>query len=232
MFTEDYKKANDSITVSEERKAELMKKITAETEIKEKRNLPIFKGIAACLAVLIAAAGIAFYFQKGVDVSTPSTDSSVTSDKVFFNSESFSSSTKTPMFANSSHGNFTRSQLPKFLSAALPVLPSGYLQNKEMFDAAFSEEWKEFFVSSSSENPVSISAERRTTDYQKLFEKLTASKISDADFDVYFIENTEENSLSAYYLTDENILICISAVGIEKSEFADMVKSCISTKAK
>lgn len=237
MFAEKYKRANDSIRVSDERKEELLSMIKAEAAKKERtKRLNAAGLLAAGLVIVFVACAVAVTGNnKAVKIDKTSTDESETAiEKMFFNEidgtekEKFDGS----QFDVAGEGEYKRSELPEFLSAVLPNLPDEYEKSEGLFEASYSENWDEFYVNASASldgGTVSVCAERGSKNGEKIPQNWVESKLSNSKYNVYLTENLQdgESLISANYVTDDGILISITTDELEKSEFVKFVGKCL-----
>ncbi len=228
MLSTKYRQANDSISVNENRKNELLVLIKNERKETEKRKGRVFRSFVIIAVVVFAFATIVAMGRYSVLINDIS-ESKESNDLVVLNFNTVDSlnirKNKLPLFTVVGEGKYKREGLPLFLEKALPVLPKKYVKESE-FDVVFSEDWKEFFVSSSfgeGDIVILLNAERSSSE-RKENTNLVVSKLEGSDKKIYLLESREENMFQLFYLSHENILVSIVTCGMKKEEFIELIK--------
>ena len=234
MFAEKYKKANDSICISDVRREELLSIIRNEsTERERKRNLHIAKLLIAGFVIIFVTCCSMVITDK---IRTVKVDESTNEDSSFQNEMFFN---KIPLLSNeinsdvqfnvAGEGEYKRSELPSFLSDVLPVFPENYAKTEELFDAYYSKNWNEFYINTTTklgDKSVSVYAERKGKTADVIPQNWVSCDLDNLKYDVYFAADSK-NVFSANYIADDGILIGITTDELERSEFVELIKKCL-----
>ncbi len=234
MFVEKYKKANDSICVSNERKEELIS-IMRKSNLKRERakRLKKIELLAACFLIIFVACAVAAMSKDyTVKIDKTTGKSETVGEEMFFNKigNSVNESEDELQFDIAGGGDYKRSELPDFLMSALPDFSNENDNSEELFEASYSDNWDEFYVNST-QKYVSVLAKRNAKNGETIPKDWVKSNLSNTKYDVYFAETKEGGKclMSANYVTDNGILIEISTDELGKSEFVKLIESSLKT---
>lgn len=237
MFVEEYKKANDSICISDEKKEELILKMKKQLCKKETRKLKTLGVLTAVVVIALVACIISITTDnKALKIDKTTSESDFSRDEMFFNKidDEENKALNDIQFDVAGEGMYKRSELPKFIAAVLPNFSEEYEKNEGTFEALYSENWSEFYVNAATKaenKTVSICAERSNQKGEPIPQSWISSELSNSKYKVYLAENSNngETVISANYLTDNGIMISLSTNEFEKDEFVGFVKKCLET---
>lgn len=235
MSIEEYKKANDGISVSESRKSEILSAVKVNTTRNPIRVKKVSKylSLAACMAFALGIGiGIGTIMKPPTTIGENTTVSNTqeATKRVYFNDGSAYEPLKIPMFKVEGEETFAFEALPEFISANLAVPPNGYTAKDDFYIARYSTGWYEFYVdekeyySQTDKSILSVWAERRTAYVKPQMHDWIASKIGKNDKEVYLLEYPNENTYMAVYIVNDTQFF-ITVKSVAKDKFIEIIEN-------